>query len=174
MNRVTDFQKTICVPGSSLLPNGIQSAMSSDRDLRSEPHVAKCVRVTVARCRLAFPGRLLIRNGLHNVGCGCGPRYAVIPGLFFKTMNRPFSRRSFENQKLWRTDLPPEIDDILPKADPRSARIDIKAVPTSSATADVDSFSAWLDEELEVLEERFRRYWTRQSLVVVLIAVCDP
>ncbi len=37
-----------------------------------------------------------------------------------------------------------------------------------------DPFSAWLDDELESLEERFRAYWTRQSLVVVLIAVCDP
>jgi len=61
-------------------------------------------------------------------------------------MDRPFLRRTFGYPCRWRTDV----------------------------SADDGTFSIWLDEELESLEERFRAYWTRRSLVVVLIAVCEP
>ena len=36
----------------------------------------------------------------------------------------------------------------------------------------IEALAGWLDDELEDLEERFRSFWTRQSLVVVLMAIC--
>jgi hypothetical protein len=36
------------------------------------------------------------------------------------------------------------------------------------------AFTAWLDEQLEGLEERFRDFWTTRSLATALIAHCYP
>ena len=37
----------------------------------------------------------------------------------------------------------------------------------------IEEFSSWLDEELEQLEERHRAFWTRRSVVGVLLAICQ-
>ena len=89
-------------------------------------------------------------------------------------MDRPFSRRTFGCPCTWRTDVPPDADVRLPAPVPRSVWKGSTEPTIRTAMASGDPFSAWLDDELESLEERFRAYWTRQSLVVVLIAVCDP
>lgn len=38
--------------------------------------------------------------------------------------------------------------------------------------SDADQFSMWLEERLEQLEERHRKFWTRQSVTIVLITYC--
>lgn len=39
----------------------------------------------------------------------------------------------------------------------------------SGFESDADPFSMWLEERLEQLEERHRKFWTRQSVTIVLI-----
>lgn len=90
-------------------------------------------------------------------------------------MDRLFRRRTFGYPCTWRSDVPTHADPQLPALIRDAAWADADADPTvHSGTAGDDLLKAWLDDELESLEERFREFWTRRSLVVVLIAVCDP
>ena len=38
--------------------------------------------------------------------------------------------------------------------------------------AAADPFSLWLEERLKELEERHREFWTRQSVIIVLVTYC--
>jgi len=91
-------------------------------------------------------------------------------------MDRPFPRRTFWHDSIiLRTDSPADTRSPLSDPDSYSLREDGEIESSvQSATGLVGPFSAWLEDELESLEERFRAYWTRQSLIVVLIAVCEP
>ncbi len=40
------------------------------------------------------------------------------------------------------------------------------------STESSDPFSCWLDNRLDEMEERYREFWTQQSLIAVLIDYC--